>query len=164
MTKRMVLGSIEHGARRAFALLGNKGVEAAIRDRLGLARSGSLIRKCGDPDDDNHHLQLRYAVALDAACAEAGHAPPLLDVHRSLVERMAEPDAARGQASKETVVDAVIVLQAVLGDLAGKVRYAFDPESEDDGALTQSERHMIFEAIDRLEREAETLKKVIVAA
>ena len=69
MTKLVAIRSIEHAARRALTILGDDGVERAIEDVLGLKRSASLIRKCADPDDDSHHLQSRYAVALDS---EAG--------------------------------------------------------------------------------------------
>ncbi len=95
MTKPAPLRTIEHGLRRALAILEADGAKAAIQDLLGVERSASLLHKCADPDNDRHHLQLRYAVALDVACQKAGQLPPLLEVHRYLVERHGGGQAPR---------------------------------------------------------------------
>ncbi len=100
MTKLVAIRTIEHAARRALAILGDDGVEQAIDDILGLKRSASLIRKCADPDDDGHHLQSRYAVALDVACRRAGQLPPLLDAHSYLIERHGGAAPSDGQGRR----------------------------------------------------------------
>ncbi|MDP6706588.1 MAG: hypothetical protein QF893_09620 [Alphaproteobacteria bacterium] len=159
MTKLIPLRSIEHGVRRALALLGESGIREAIEKGAGVKRSASLIRKCGDPDDDRHHLQLRYAVAMDAACQDLGHTPPLLEVHRHLVERSALGGAA--PASEAQIVHAVVVLQAALGDLAHTVSEHYSAEGGDAEPLSNLERHQIFEAIEAIEHQAEAVKRLV---
>jgi len=161
MTKLVPLRSLEHAIRRVFLLLGDCGVEAAIEDRLGLARSASLIRKCGDPDDGAHQLQMRYAIALDMACWEAHRQAPLFEAYRHLVGTDSHGDANDDDASKERIVDGVVALQIALGNLAEMVREAYSADSPDPSGLTQSERHHLFEAVNLLESCAETLKSVI---
>lgn len=86
MTKSVALGSIEHGLREAFRLIGIDSVAAAIELSSGQRKSASLLRKYADPDDSRHHLPLRDAVAIDAACLRAGHSAPLMEVHQFAVE------------------------------------------------------------------------------
>ncbi len=110
MTKLVAIRTIEHATRRALTILGDDGVEQAIEDILGLKRSASLIRKCADPDDDGHHLQTRYAVALDGACRRAGELPPLLDAHSYLIERHRGEAPRDGQVGEGRVQHAVLTL------------------------------------------------------
>ncbi len=132
-------------------------------ERFGIGRSPSLIRKCADPDDDRHHLQLRYAIALDVACRETGHGPPLLEVHQHLVEEGALSPPHRGPVDQSEIVRAVLVLQAALGDLAHLVNASIGKESELAERLSERERHQIYEAIEGVEHEAEALKRLIVS-
>jgi hypothetical protein len=85
MTKSVALGSIEHGLREAFRLIGIDSVVAAIQNGSGQQKSASLLRKYADPDDPRHHLPLRDAVAIDTACVRAGHKAPLIEAYQMLL-------------------------------------------------------------------------------
>jgi hypothetical protein len=167
MTKLVAIRSIEHGARRALTILGDDGAERAIKEVLGLKRSASLIRKCADPDDDGHHLQSRYAVALDVACHRAGQPPPLLDAHRYLVERHASPERADeladDLAGEGRMQHAVLMLQAALGALSQTVGEALHEDSPGGSRLTNREKHEIHEAITAIDHKVESIKRLIAA-
>ncbi len=167
MTKLVAIRSIEHAARRALAILGDDGVERAIEDVLGLKRSASLIRKCADPDDDGHHLQSRYAVALDVACRRAGQLPPLIDAHRYLIDRHSGPaptdEPAGDQASDGRMQHAVLMLQAALGALSRTVGEALHEDSPGGTRLTNLEKHEIHEAIAAIDHKVESIKRLIAA-
>ena len=161
MTKLVPLRTIEHGLRRALATLGDEGAKEAIRDLLGLRRSTSLIRKCADPDHDRHHVQFRYAVALDVACKKAGQLPPLLEVHQYLVERYASAEPLEKQKSESMVLHAVLTLQAALGDLSQTVSEALHADSPGGIRFTNREKHEIHEALDAVDHQAEVIKAMI---
>ncbi len=161
MTKLVPLRTIEHGLRRALATLGDEGTIKAIRELLEVRRSASLIRKCADPDYDRHHVQFRYAVALDVACKKAGQLPPLLEVHQYLVERYARAEPLEGQGSESTVLHAVLTLQAALGDLSQTVSEALHADSPGGIRLTNREKHEIHEALDAVDHQAEVIKSMI---
>jgi len=163
MTKLVAIRSIEHAARRALVILGDDGVERAIADVLGLKRSASLIRKCADPDDDGHHLQSRYAVALDVACQRAGQLPPLLDSHRYLIERHAGPASDGEQVEEGRMQHAVLMLQAALGALSQTVGEALHEDSPGGTRLTNREKHEIHEAIAAIDHKVESIKRLIAA-
>ena len=164
MTKLVAIRTIEHAARRALTILGDNGVEQAISDILGLKRSASLIRKCADPDDDGHHLQSRYAVALDVACRRAGELPPLLDAHSYLIERHSgEAPSGGNQANESRVQHAVLMLQAALGELSQTVGDALHDESPGGGRLTNREKHEIHDAMEAIDHKVESIKQLIAA-
>lgn len=164
MTKLVPLRTIEHALRRALATLGEKRAQQTIQDVLGLTRSNSMLRKCADPDDDRHHIQFRYAVALDIACARSGQLAPLLDVHRYLIERHAGHDSLAREAGGEgLILRAVLALQAALGDLSQSIGDALHAESPGGVELTNREKHEIYEALDVIHCEAETIKQMIAA-
>ncbi len=161
MTKIAPLHSIEHGIRQALAILGDRGVEAALQEVLGLKRSASLIRKCSDPDNGANQIQHRYSVALDVACAHAGHAPPLLDAHRRMVERLSSATEARREARRLDLSSAVLLLQSALGHLAEAAIEVQDPRGPAGHQLTNREKHEIFEAVVKIEEHTETLKQLL---
>ncbi len=166
MTKLVALRSIEHGARRAIAILGDQGVEGAIESHLGLRRSASLIRKCADPDEEGHHLQCRYAVALDVACRRLGELPPLLDVHRYLIDRHGSGGSgpeADGPPDERGVLHAVLGLQAALGSLSQTVDQAMHEEGPGGARLTNLEKHEIHEALEAVGRKTEAIKRLVAA-
>ena len=163
MTKLVAIRTIEHATRRALAILGDGGVERAIEDVLGLRRSASLIRKCADPDDDGHHLQSRYAVALDVACHRAGQLPPLLDAHRYLIERHSGAAPSAGELGEGRVQHAVLMLQAALGELSLTVGEAVHDDSPGGVRLTNRERHEIHDAIAAIDHKVESIKRLIAA-
>lgn len=161
MTKLIPLQSIEHGIRRAFALLGDKGVERAITDYLGEPKSASLIRKCADPDDDRHHLQMRYAVALDRACNACARQSPLLESFTHL-SRISDPAApgSESDAGGDIYLE-VVGLQAALGDLAHRITEATAAASDLADVISKREQHNIFRAIDVLEHQTQLFKSLI---
>ena len=161
MTKLVPLRTIEHGLRRALANLGDDGAIRAIRDLLGVRRSAALIRKCADPDYDRHHVQFRYAVALDVACKKAGQLPPLLEVHQYLVERYTRTEPLERQGAESTVLHAVLALQAALGDLSQTVSKALHAESPGGIRLTNREKHEVHEALEAVDHQAEVIKNMI---
>ncbi len=163
MTKLVAIRTIEHAVRRALAILGDDGVEQAIEDILGLKRSASLIRKCADPDDDGHHLQSRYAVALDVACHRAGQLPPLLDAHRYLIERHSGAALSDGEPGDGRVQHAVLMLQAALGELSHTVGEAVHADSPGGVRLTNREKHEIHDAIAAIDHKVESIKRLIAA-
>lgn len=161
MTKLAPLGSIEHGIRRVLEILGEEGVETAIRESLGVARSASLIRKSGDADNDRHQLQLRYAIALDRACLAATGRSPMLDSYRAMLD---EPlPLVRNETIKEDMLRDVLTLQVCLGELARKISTAFSMDSQAPESLTAVERHAIYGAVNTMEDNAEHLKRLLIS-
>ena len=163
MTKLMPLYTVEHGIRRAFAALGDTGVEQAIEDHLGLKRSASLIRKCGDPDDDSHHLQLRYAIALDRACRRKVGQSPLLECMAMQVSGAVDDQASAEQPSEIAMLREMLGLQVALGRLAREVTEALQENSPACCALSDLERHKVFDSIDELEIHLEAFKAALAA-
>lgn len=161
MTKLMPLYTIEHSIRRAFSLLGDTGVEQAIEEHLGLRRSASLIRKCGDADDDRHHLQLRYAIALDRACRRKVGQSPLLECMAMQVSGAVDAKAMSNQPSELVMLQEMLGLQVALGRLARNVSEALQETSPAGCALTDVERHKVFDSINELEIHLETFKSVL---
>ncbi len=161
MTKFVRLHSIEHGIRQAFAILGDRGVEAVLEDLLGLRRSASLIRKCGDPDNETNHIQHRYSVALDVGCMRAGHRPPLLEAHQSMIKRLSIGAARSAAARGFDLLSAVLSLQRAVGHLAQAVLDARGPIRRHDRRLTNRETHELFEAVVDIERQTERLKLLL---
>ena len=141
MTKLVRLRSIEHGLRRALAILDDDGARNAIQEITGVRRSASLLRKCADPDDNRHHLQYRYAVALDSACARAGHLSPLLEVYQHLVESHSQsaPEGRKGAETK--LLYDVLNLQTALGDLSQTVSEGLQEEGPRGSRLEESIRY-----------------------
>ena len=163
MTKLVAIRTIEHAARRALTILGDAGVEQAIVDVLGIKRSASLIRKCADPDDDGHHLQSRYAVALDVACRRAGQLPPLLDAHSYLIERHSGGAPSDGEIREGRVQHAVLMLQAALGELSQTVGEALHEQSPGGTRLSNREKHEIHGAMEAIDHKVEEIKRLIAA-
>ncbi len=161
MTKLVPLRTIEHGLRRALAVLGAEGAQNAIQDLLELRRSASLIRKCADPDDNRHHIQFRYVVALDVACEKAGQLPPLLEVHQHLVQRYARADPPSEHGGEAKVLHTVLTLQAALGDLSQTVSKALHADSPGGMRLTNREKQEIHEALDAVGQQTEVIKRMI---
>ena len=161
MTKLMPLYTIEHGIRRAFALLGDEGVEQAIEDHLGITRSASLIRKCGDPDDVNHHLQLRYAIALDRACRQKVGQAPLLECMAMQLSGAADPKATPERFSELSALKEMLALQMALGGLAKEVADAMREGSPGGADFSQLEAHKLFDSIDEIEKHLEAFKCVL---
>ncbi len=159
MTKFVRLHSIEHGIRQAFAILGDRGVEAVLEDLLGIKRSASLIRKCGDPDNETNHIQHRYSVALDVGCVRAGHRPPLLEAHQSMIRRLSAGAVATTRGFD--LLSAVLLLQRGVGHLAQAVLDARGPLRGHDRRLTNRETHELFEAVVDIERQTERLKQLL---
>jgi hypothetical protein len=161
LTKIAKLPSLEQGLRQAFQAIGEGGVEDAIETFLGVRRSSSLIRKCADPDDDQHNVQQRYAVAIDIACVRAGHLPPMLGAHQHLLEQYATPSGQQEDREKD-LSSAVLRVQAALGTLAKRVIDAQDPDSPAGRDLSESERHGIFEALCLLEEDIARIERSLV--
>jgi hypothetical protein len=161
MTKLAPLRTIEHGLRRSLAILEAEGAKSAIQDLLGIKRSASLLHKCADPDNDRHHLQLRYAVALDVACQKAGQLPPLLEVYRYLVERHGGGQAPKEASGEVSVLRAVLDLQSALGELSQTVRDGLHVESPGGVRLTNLERHEIYEALVAMDHQSESIKHMM---
>ncbi len=161
MTKFVKLHSIEHGIRQAFTILGDRGVEDVLEDLLGLKRSASLIRKCGDPDNETNHIQHRYSVALDVGCVRVGYRPPLLEAHQSMVRRLSVAAARSAAARGFDLLSAVLLLQRAVGQLAKAVLDARGPIRYRDRHLTNRETHELFEAVVDIERQTERLKLLL---
>lgn len=163
MTKLTPLLSIEHAIRQALALLGDDGAEQAIRAYLGVRRSSSLIRKCADPDDRAHHIQLRYAIALDLACIAAGHPPPMLEAHRHALDTADSdgPPEVFGDLDESELSSAVLAVQAALGDLAREVIHAKEPESPAGKELSTGEKHQIFHSVGEIETHIREIKAIL---
>lgn len=162
MTKLVPLRTIEHGLRRALSILDEDGACGAIEELSGVRRSASLLRKCADPDNDRHHLQLRYAIALDVACTRAINLAPLLEVYRYLVEHHAQGAPGIGRAMEAKLLRAVLGLQAALGELSQTVNEALHAESPGGRRLTNQERHAVHEALEAIDQESERIKRLLV--
>ncbi len=161
MTKLAPLRTIEHGLRRALSILEIEGAQRAIHDFLGVRRSASLLRKCADPDDDKHHLQFRYAVALDVGCAKAGQQPPFLEVHNYLVEQHTGRDPPGDGDGAARLVQAVLALQAALGDLSQTVSDGLRVDGPGGTRLTIHEKHSIYETLEAIHHQTEMTKRTI---
>ena len=161
MTKLVPLRTIEHGLRRALSILEIEGAQRAIHDLLGVRRSASLFRKCADPDDDKHHLQFRYAVALDVGCAMAEQQPPFLEVHHYLVEQHGRKDPPGDGDGAARLVQAVLALQAALGDLSQTVSEGLRADGPGGTRLTIHEKHAIYETLEAIDHQTEMTKRTI---
>ncbi len=163
MTKALKAGSTHNAVRRAFRILGEDGIQSAIKDQLGLERSASLIRKCADPDDDRHHLQLRYATAIDAACLKNRRVAPILDAYSRCLDIAARQTLGDPGATKADIFEAVVSLQVSLGELAQLVERAYACEDEGPPGLSLAEENQISDAIDLLEEHAEMFRALVTS-
>ena len=111
MTKSASLGSIERGLREAFQHLGVERVADAVEQYSGQRKSESLLRKYADPDNSRHQLPLRDALAIDLACTNSGHKPPLLTVYDHALKQAQNPPV-------EKIADAKICHLALAMDAA----------------------------------------------
>ena len=161
MTKLAPLRSVEHGLRRVLALLDDDTARNAIKEIAGVHRSISLLRKCADPDNDRHHLQFRYAIALDAACVRAGYVPPLLEVHQYLIENYSGPRTEDWNEAEARLLRAVLNLQAALGELSQTVSEAMHEKGPGGARLTNREKHSIHEALEAIDHQTEAIKRSI---
>jgi hypothetical protein len=161
LTKLARLGSVEHGIRQALKILGDDGAEDALERVLGVRRSASLIRKCADPDNNSNHIQLRYAIALDVACVEAGYDPPLSDMAQHLVHRLAAKTPKSVDKESLSLSSAVIEMQSALGNLARAVLDAQNPDGPDGAGLSNWEKHEIFEASNQIDAHIRNIKLLI---
>ena len=160
MTKRVLPNSLEHALRRTLFILGEDGAEAAIYHGTGVHRSASLLRKCADADDHRHQIQLRYASALDIACAIRGHLPPLLEAQKRLVAECLA-DRQDTEADALDPVRSVLELQATLGVIAAIVRGSLGRSDRADGRVGDEETLAVFEALETLIEQAKALERLI---
>lgn len=160
MTKLVPLGSIEHAIRRVLEILGDAGVESAIQEELGFRRSASLIRKCGDPDDSRHHIQMRYAIALDLACIDEVGRPPLLEAYRAMVDKPVP--LGRHPTLRAAMLNDVMTLQTSLGELARRARERLVLADTGSDSMTVAERQSIYAAVNVLQDNAEHLKRLLM--
>jgi hypothetical protein len=161
MTKLVPLRSVEHGIRRALTVLDDDTAQGAIEEIAGVHRSVSLLRKCADPDNDRHHLQFRYAIALDAGCARAGYIAPLLEVHQYLVESYSDPATGNWNEPEAKLLHAVLNLQAALGELSQTVSEGMHEKGPGGARLTNREKHAIHKALEAIDYQTEALKRSI---
>ena len=161
MTKLTVPNSIEHGIRRVLAILGDDGVEHALETAASSPRSASLIRKCGDPDNARHHLQLRYAIALDAACRSKGHLPPLLRTYQHLLDETQSDPISPPVEDGTEILYAAAMLHSTLSGLFDIIVEEFPPRQQTDAQIRLRERTKICDAIESLQAQAETLKRLV---
>jgi len=161
MTKTLSLRNIEHGIQHAITILGDHGIQSALMDKLNLSRSASLIRKCANPNEERQHLQLRYAVALDAACVELGERAPILTAYTHLLEDSSTPQAAKKIATQRALVREVVALQAALGDLARAVEQLQEEDTMPLRQISRTDRQHLSEALDGVLREAYRIERMI---
>lgn len=140
-------GSIEDAMVQALAILGDAGVEKAT------GKSAGLARKWSDPDADDHHIQLRQAAALDAACLFAGQDGPFGKAFPGAVAARLEAlgGPAAGAAAKDPLAR-IASVTADLGDVAREVAKAAA-----DGRFDAAECKRIFDELHEMIREAEKL-------
>lgn len=158
MTKRVELGTVEHGLRQAFAHIGIEGAVDAIERATGTRKSASLLRKYADPDSPRHHIPLRDAMAIDLACVERGFKPPLLAAYQTYADGCAGGDA--GVMTNQTLS----CLALATGAAAGMVAEAVLQSEECNGCncANNQDRHEIYSALVELEGSVEALRKAVL--
>lgn len=117
MTKLVAEGSFEHAIREALRSLGEEGAVDALECHAGQRKSPSLLRKCADPDDPRHHIQLRDALALDRACLAGNHGTPLL---RAYELKLQQDHAAPPKAAEEDLLRLSLEINVAAGELSAQ--------------------------------------------
>ena len=159
MTKSVDIGTIEHGLREAFGHLGVEGAADAIERGTGHRKSESLLRKYGDPDSPRHHLPLRDAMAIDAACMQAGHKPPLLMTYQNSLEQ------AQADASQRPDAPSVCCLALATGSAAGMVSEAVLQSELCNDCHCHRNHHKeeIYASLVELEEAVSALRRAVMA-
>lgn len=145
MTKARDPGSVHYAIHLCVGTL-----KAEVERVTG--KSERYLRMCADPDEDRH-IQLRDAVALDKAMREAGHGEPILAAYRALVEAVPS-----GRATG-CPVRAALGIGQLLAPVFDIVTSAME-----DGVLDASERRDITRAAHALIEQANKLVEIVNAA
>jgi hypothetical protein len=128
------------------------GTEAAAQ---AIGRSRNYLLRAANPDDDVH-LQLRDAQALDAACLAACNKAPITDW-------MVGQRQAAQRANAHCDLDAALTdLMADVGRVADDVRTMRRPDSPGGTALTEQERTRLVRDIDEAARELSDIRASVV--
>ncbi len=158
MTKSVKLGTVEHGLREAYHLLGIAAVATAIENANGQRKSESLLRKYADPDDYRHQLPLRDAFAIDEACRDAGYNPPLLGIYSA---RLEGESASSPPANPVTELPHLtLAIEAASGSVADAVLQAVS--CEHCGCPAHHHADAIYTRLRELERACATLRRTMM--
>lgn len=159
MTKSVDIGTIEHGLREAFGYLGVDGAADAIERATGHRKSASLLRKYGDPDSPRHHLPLRDAMAIDQACLQAGHKPPMLMKYQNYLEK------AQSGGGQDHNGASVCCLALATGSAAGMVSEAVLQSEMCNGCHCHKNHHKeeIYAGLLELEEAVSALRRAVMA-
>lgn len=158
MTKRVELGTIEHGLRQAFAHLGIDGAVDAIEHATGNRKSASLLRKYADPDSPRHHIPMRDAMAIDLACLESGYKPPLLTAYQTFVD--GDVQESGEPPTNPTLCCLALATGAAAGMVAEAVLQSEECKSCD--CANNHDREAIYSALVELEAVVGTLRKAVL--
>jgi hypothetical protein len=131
MTKLRDPASIEHAVLKCLGALGRQ-----VEEITG--KSERYIRMCSDPDEDRH-IQVRDALALDAEMRRIGAGQPILDAYLALLGET--PSGRAGACPRAAFLDVAVEV----GELAKAVADAMA-----DGMIDLAERRAITAVAHRL--------------
>ena len=121
-------------------------------------RSKSMPYKWADPDNTKDVLRdIDLLVMLDAACIEAGKAPPFYEyIGRRIAKR------ANGSSREaEDLIKATLDVGAALGHMQEAVQTARDKNGPGGTYITPNEAKTIKQAIKRLHAEADDVDRAV---
>ena len=155
MTKVRAPDTEHEAVAQALALL-SPGLCASVT-----ARSESLLRKWGDPDDDSHRIPFHQAMRLDEVLAGMRFAPAFLPLLAASVRR--ERDlrllTAPDQAPLQDPARAMLDVTAEGGHVAAAVQHSLR-----DGEVAPVEAQAIVRACRKLRAELAGLERAALAA
>ena len=156
MTKSVAEGSFEHAIREALRSLGEDGAVDALECHAGQRKSPSLLRKCADPDDQRHHIQLRDALALDRACLAANHGTPLL---RAYELKLQQDQVTPPKAAEEDLLRLSLEINVAAGELSAQCIQALQTQPVGSGGCPRP--HAIEAALAGLERKTRRMRRAL---
>lgn len=141
MAKLRAPRSFEHAITKIMAELSDEGAGAVI------ARSGSLVRKFADPDNDSLP-NIEQALAFDIAfMQETGQSAPILETY---IHKLNEATTDAAHPEMVPLKDAAMMLQCGVGAFSRAALEATCPRSEDGEKLSQNEYVKVMETLESL--------------
>ncbi len=153
MTKRRAPGTVEDALDQAAGYVTRETIAA------WLGKSAALVRKFGDPDNDNH-LQVRQALEIDRQLALQDYPQPFAELfeERALGHARSAAQLARALASGERP------LQMAAGAVRDAAKIISDLErAEADGVYSAAEVDTLCRQLEALRKQVTLLKRGVAA-
>tara|TARA_B100001564_G_C20354728_1_gene540578 strand:- start:193 stop:678 length:486 start_codon:yes stop_codon:yes gene_type:complete len=153
MSKVRDINSIEKAVEYAIKSVGVKNCIESIKDLTGQNKSESAIYKWSDPDTDQN-IQYRYAIALDIACIKRGIKPPMLSIHREILDTK----GISGSNEKYDLINELLKVNSEIGVLNNSVENSTRDDSDEGKNLSPRELSEIKDVLTSVENKLNKLK------